>query len=160
MLLGYKYKLIPSQSQFNRFVSWLNMGRSLVNYSLNDIEATYHLRFAQGDFCSLKSKAPCCPLTCPINSNSATSDTGEVYQQKKDGSVVKKSAKAIQITNLPTVKEVRPWYADLDSTVLQNVIERLHFGFSKFFKGEAKYPKFKNRSNYKSLTFNPLLSLL
>ena len=69
MLLGYKYKLIPSQSQFNRFVSWLNMGRSLVNYSLNDIEATYHLRFAQGDFCSLKSKAPCCPLTCPINSN-------------------------------------------------------------------------------------------
>lgn len=32
------------------------------------------------------------------------------------------------------------------------MIERLHDAFSKFFKGKAKYPKYKNRSNFKSLT--------
>jgi len=128
------------------------MGRALINYSLNDVEATYHLRFAQGEFCSLKTKAVCCPLTCPISSNSATSDTGEVYQTSKNGVVSKKFAKSIQVTNLPILKVNRPWYADIDSTALQNVIERLHDGFSKFFKGEAKYPKYKNRSNFKSLT--------
>ena len=152
MLLGYKSKLIPSKSQFKRFENWLNMGRALINYSLNDLEATYHLRFAQGEFCSLKTKAPCCPLTCPINSNSATSDTGEVYQTSKKGAISKKSAKSIQVTNLPVLKQNRPWYQDIDSTALQNVVERLHDGFSKFFKGEAKYPKYKNRSNFKSLT--------
>lgn len=128
------------------------MSRALINYSLNDIEATYHLRFAQGNFCSLKTASACCPLTCPINSNSATSDTGEVFQTSKKGEVSPKSAKTIQITNLPVLKGNRPWYQDMDSTALQNVIERLHFGFSKFFKGEAKYPKYKNRSNFKSLT--------
>lgn len=152
MLLGFRYKLIPSKQQINRFVSWLNMSRALVNYSLNDIEATYHLRFAQGDFCSLKSKAPCCPLTCPIGSSSATSDTGEIYQTSKDGLVSRKSAKNIQKTNLPVLKEVRPWYRDVDSTALQQVIDNLHDGLSRFFKGEAKYPKYKNRSNFKSLT--------
>ncbi|MDY6902322.1 MAG: transposase [Cyanobacteriota bacterium] len=152
MLLGYKFKVIPSKSQYSRFENWLNMGRALINYSLNDVEATYHLRFVQGEFCSLKTKAPCCPLTCPINSHSATSDTGEVYQTSKKGVVSKKSAKSIQVTNLPILKQNRPWYRDIDSTALQNVVERLHDGFSKFFKGEAKYPKYKNRSNFKSLT--------
>ena len=128
------------------------MGRVLINYSLNDMEATYHLRFAQGEFCFLKSKAPCCPLTCPVGSNSATSDTGEIYQTSKDGVVSRKSAKNIQKTNLPVLKEVRTWYKDVDSTALQQVIDNLHDGFSKFFKGEAKYPKYKNRSNFKSLT--------
>lgn len=153
MLLGYKYKLLPSERQFNRFCNWLDMGRALINYSLNDVEATYHVRFAQGEFCSLRSLALCCPLTCSINSNSATSDTGEVYQTSKSGKVTKKNALAIQITNLPVLKETRPWYADMDSTALQNVIERLHDAFSRFYKKEAKYPKYKNRSNFKSLTF-------
>ncbi|MEM1393909.1 MAG: transposase [Cyanobacteria bacterium P01_H01_bin.150] len=152
MLFGYKYKLIPSKSQFNRFLNWLNMGRALINYSLNDVEATYNLRFAQGNFCSLKTASASCPLTCPINSNSATSNTGEVYQTSKKGEVSRKSAKTIQITNLPVLKQNRPWYSDIDSTALQNVIERLHDAFSRFFKGEAKYPKYKNRSNFKSLT--------
>ncbi len=152
MLLGYKYRLIPRKQQFDRFVNWLNMGRGLVNYSLNDVEATYHLRFAQGNFCSLKLKAPCCPLTCPVGSSSATSDTGEIYQTSKKGEISRKSAKNIQKTNLPVLKEIRPWYKDVDSTALQQVIDNLHHGFSKFFKGEAKYPKYKNRSNFKSLT--------
>lgn len=152
MLLGYKFKVIPSKSQYSRFENWLNMGRALINYSLNDMEATYHLRFAQGEFCSLKTKAPCCPLTCPVGSSSATSDTGEIYQTSKKGEISRKSAKNIQKTNLPVLKGVRPWYQDVDSTALQNVVERLHDAFSKFFKGEAKYPKYKNRSNFKSLT--------
>ncbi|MEO1373603.1 MAG: transposase [Cyanobacteria bacterium J06635_10] len=152
MLLGSKYKLIPKQQQVDRFISWLNMGRALFNYSLNDIEATYHLRFAQGEFCSLITKAVCCPLTCPVGSSSATSDTGEIYQTSKDGVISRKSAKNIQKTNLPTLKQVRSWYRDVDSTALQDVIDRLHDAFSKFFSGEAKYPKYKNRSNFKSLT--------
>lgn len=135
------------------------MGRALVNYSLNDMEATYSLRFAQGEFSTLKFKASCCPLTCPLGSNSATSDTGEIYQTSKKGEISRKSAKNIQKTNLPVLKEVRPWYKDVDSTALQQVIDNLHDGFSKFFKGETKYPKYKNRSNFKSLTIKSEIAI-
>ncbi len=153
MLFGYKYKLKPSQSQLERFCKWLDMCRANYNYNLADREATYRTRFAMGEYCDLRSKGAACPLTCPINPNSATSDTGEVYKfSKKNGQAKRKTAEEIQITNLPVLKRVRPWYKDIDSTVLQQNVKRLDVAYKNFFLGRG-FPKYKNRSNFKSLTF-------
>ncbi len=152
MLFGYKYKLKPSKLQLDRFCNWLDMLRANYNYNLADREVTYKTRFAMGDYCDLRAKSLACPLTCPISSNSATSDTGEIYKTSKKGKVKRKTAEEIQITNLPVLKQVRPWYKDIDSTVLQQNVKRLDVAYKNFFAGRG-FPKFKNRSNFKSLTF-------
>ncbi|MEO1374796.1 MAG: RNA-guided endonuclease TnpB family protein [Cyanobacteria bacterium J06635_10] len=124
------------------------------NYNLADREATYQARFVQGEYCDLRNKSAACPLTCPISSNSATSNTGEIYKvKKKTGEIKLKTAEEIQITNLPVLKQVRPWYKEIDSTVLQQNVKRLQVAYNNFFAGRGKYPKFKNRSNFKSFTF-------
>ena len=123
MLFGYKYKLKSSSQQLNRFCRWLDMCRANYNYNLADREATYTTRFAMGQYCDLRSKGAACPLTCPISPNSATSDTGEVYKTSKKGKIKRKTASEIQITNLPILKQVRPWYKDIDSTVLQQNVK-------------------------------------
>ncbi|MEO1183834.1 MAG: transposase [Cyanobacteria bacterium J06636_27] len=130
------------------------MLRANYNYNLADREATYQARFVQGEYCNLRNKSVACPLTCPVSSNSATSDTGEVYKVKnKTGEIKLKTAEEIQITNLPALKKTRPWYKEIDSTVLQQNVKRLQVAYNNFFAGRGKYPKFKNKSNFKSFTF-------
>ena len=152
MLLGYKYKLKPSESQLARFYSWLDMCRANYNYNLADREATYKTRFAMGECCDLRSKGAACPLTCPVSPNSATSDTGEIYKTSNKGQIKLKTAEEIQITNLHILKQVRPWYKDIDSTVLQQNVKRVNIAYKNFFAGRG-FPNYKNRSNFKSLTF-------
>ena len=130
------------------------MLRANYNYNLADRKATYQARFVQGKYCDLRSKSAACPLTCCGSSNSATSDTGEIYKvKKKTGEIKLKTAEEIQITNLPALKQVRPWYKEIDSTVLQQNVKRLQVAYNNFFAGRGKYPKFKNKSNFKSFTF-------
>ena len=151
MLLGYRYKLKPLEEQTLKVLSWIDMLRANYNYNLADREVTYQARFVQGEYCDLRSKSAACPLTCPISSNSATSDTGDVYKvKKKTGDIKLKTAEEIQITNLPVLKKTRPWYKEIDSTVLQQNVKRLQVAYNNFFTGRGKYPKFKNRSNFKS----------
>ncbi|MEO1760561.1 MAG: transposase [Cyanobacteria bacterium J06629_18] len=154
MLLGYRYKLKPAEEQTLKVLSWIDMLRANYNYNLADREATYQARFVQGEYCNLRNKSVACPLTCPVSSNSATSDTGEVYKVKnKTGEIKLKTAEEIQITNLPALKKTRPWYKEIDSTVLQQNVKRLQVAYNNFFAGRGKYPKFKNKSNFKSFTF-------
>lgn len=51
------------------------------------------------------------------------------------------------------MKQARPWYKEIDSTVLQQNVKRLQVAYNNFFTGRGKYPKFKNQSNFKSFTF-------
>ncbi|MEM7725765.1 MAG: transposase [Cyanobacteria bacterium P01_A01_bin.45] len=153
MRFGYKYKLKPSRPQLDKFCKWLDMLRANYNYNLADREATYRTRFAMGDYCDLRTKSPACPLTCPVSPNSATSDTGEVYKTTKKGKISRRNACEIQQANLPVLKKVRPWYKGIDSTVLQYNVERLDGAYRSFFEGLGGYPKRKNRSTFKSLTF-------
>jgi len=160
MFLGYRYKLKPNKEQTLKVLSWINMLRANYNYNLADREATYQARFVQGQYCDLRSKSAACPFTCPISSNSATSDTGNVYKvQKKTGEIKLKTAEEIQITNLPILKKTHPWYKEIDSTVLQQNVKRLQVAYNNFFAGRGKYPKFKNKSNFKSFTFTTGIKL-
>jgi putative transposase len=93
MLLGYRYKLKPNKEQTLKVINWIDMLRANYNYNLADREATYQARFVQGEYCDLRSKSAACPLTCCGSSNSATSDTGEIYKvKKKTGEIKLKTA--------------------------------------------------------------------
>ncbi|MBR8833556.1 MAG: transposase [Stigonema ocellatum SAG 48.90 = DSM 106950] len=63
-----------------------------------------------------------------------------------------RNAGEIQMAELPVLKTVRPWYGEIDSTVLQENIKRLDKAYQKFFSG-AGFPKFKNRSTFRSFTY-------
>ena len=155
--------------------SWLDMLRASYNYNLRDRIDTYHSRFVQGDYCDLATLAEICPLTCLVGSasgypwkisgaakvkkledNGIFGDYCELESQKlvNVGQVkpALRNAGEIQMAQLPVLKTVRPRYGEIDSTVLQENIKRLDKAYQKFFTG-AGFPKFKNRSTFRSFTY-------
>ncbi|NEO40812.1 MAG: IS200/IS605 family element transposase accessory protein TnpB [Moorea sp. SIOASIH] len=147
MILSYIYKLRPSGSQSDKMESWLNMLRSHFNWCLADRIETYHQQFIQGAYCSLRTKAEADPLTCCIVKNGAT---GNPWQN----SGKKRNAGTIQDAGLVELKAARPWYKSIDSDVLQRNVARLNTAYQNFFDGRG-FPKFKNRSNFRSFEYKP-----
>jgi putative transposase len=144
MLLGYCYKLRPNQCQSEKIDSWINMLRAAYNWSLADRIDTYYQRYCCGEYCDLKSKVIITPLTCLVGGAN-----GEPWRENGK----KRTPVEIQITNLPNLKKARPWYKDIDSTVLQQNLKQLNTAFDNFFKGRG-FPKFKNRSRFRSFTYS------
>ncbi|MDV3278749.1 MAG: transposase [Nitrososphaerales archaeon] len=58
-----------------------------------------------------------------------------------------------QANALPAFKKENPAFTDVHSQVLQNVLKRLERSFKNFFDGRAGYPKPKNESKWRSLTY-------
>ncbi|MEG4290922.1 transposase [Microcoleus sp. C2C3] len=94
------------------------------------------------------------PLTCFVSKNGATGNPWKNSKVDSEGKIKnpRRSAGDIQITALPELKTARPWYNEIDSTVLQQNVKRLDIAYKNFFEGRG-FPKFKNRSNFTSFTF-------
>ena len=154
MLTNYVYKLRPNISQSNKMDSWLDMLRSTYNWSLADRIAQYNQQFIQGDYCDIRTKAEACPLTCFVSKNGASGEPWKDAKTDKNGNLKnpRRSAGDIQITALPYLKKARPWFAEIDSTVLQQNVKRLDTAYKNFFEGRG-FPNFKNRSNFTSFTY-------
>lgn len=175
MFLSYVYKLRPNDEQLNKMDSWLDMLRAAYNHNLRDRIDTYHSRFIQGDYCDIATKAEISPLTCPVGDASGYpwKISGEAKVKKQQEAKIfgdycdldsekiiklaeikpaKRNAGEIQMAELPVLKVARPWYTEIDSTVLQENIKRLDKAYQKFFTG-AGFPKFKNRSTFRSFTY-------
>ena len=154
MLTNYVYKLRPNISQSNKMDNWLDMLRSTYNWSLADRIAQYNQQFIQGDYCDIRTKAEACPLTCFVSKNGASGEPWKDAKTDKNGNLKnpRRSAGDIQITALPYLKKARPWFAEIDSTVLQQNVKRLDTAYKNFFEGRG-FPKFKNRSNFTSFTY-------
>ena len=144
MILGYCYKLRPNISQSDKIDRWINMLRANYNWSLADRIDTYYQRYICGDYCDLRTKVVITPLTCSIGGA-----TGNPWSNKGQ----KKSPVNIQITELPLFKKARPWYDEIDSTVLQQNLRRLDKAYNNFFQQNKGFPKFKNRSTFHSFTY-------
>jgi serine/threonine protein kinase len=54
---------------------------------------------------------------------------------------------------LPDFKEVRIEYKEINSQALQATLKRVDFAFGRFFKGLAKYPRFKSPRHYSGWTY-------
>ncbi|MBS9382949.1 MAG: transposase [Dolichospermum sp. BR01] len=154
MLTNYVYKLRPNISQFNKMDNWVDMLRSTYNWSLADRIAQYNQQFIQGDYCDIRTKVEACPLTCFVSKNGASGEPWKDVKTDKNGNIKnpRRSAGDIQITALPYLKKARPWFAEIDSTVLQQNVKRLDTAYKNFFEGRG-FPKFKNRSNFTSFTY-------
>jgi putative transposase len=127
--------------------NWMDMLRSHYNWCLNDRITQYAQQFILGDYCDIRTKSEACPLTCFVSKNGAT---GEPW--KKSGDNKRRNVGMIQDAALPDLKKARPWFAGIDSTVLQQNVKRLDIAYKNFFDGRS-FPTFKNRSNFTSFTY-------
>ena len=145
---AYKYKLKPNSSQKAIMVNWLDMLRSHYNYCLRDRIESYEqvTQPKLGNYCDLKTKTECCPLTCSVSKNS---QLGEPFKGDK-----KRSAYEMQSSELPNLKKARGWYKQIHSTVLQQNLRKLDTTFKNFFNGRG-YPKFKTKQRFKSFNYPP-----
>jgi putative transposase len=148
MILAYKYKLKPNNSQKAMMVNWLNMLRGHYNFCLRDrIDSYEQVRQPKlGNYCDLKTKAECYPLTCSV---SKKSQLGEPFKGNK-----KRNAYEMQSSELPNLKKTRTWYKNIHSTVLQQNLRKLDTAFKNFFEGKG-YPKFKTKQRFKSFNYPP-----
>ncbi len=133
--------------------AWVDMLRSHYNWCLNDRIIHYNQQFIQGDYCDIKTRGEASPLTCFVSKSGATGNPWKDSKSEKDGNTKnpRRSAADIQSAALPELKKARPWYSEIDSTVLQQNVKRLDTAYNNFFAGRG-FPKFKNRSNFTSFT--------
>ncbi|NER49996.1 MAG: transposase, partial [Symploca sp. SIO1A3] len=87
-----------------------------------------------------RSPVNACPLVCHLPELRVNPD---YYSQKK---------------TLPQLKKDRPWYKDIYSQVLQDVVKRVKLTFERFLKGDSNgtrsgRPRFKPLSRYRTFTY-------
>jgi len=87
-----------------------------------------------------RSPINACPLICNLPE---LRDNPNYYSQKK---------------TLPQLKVTHPWYKEVYSQVLQDVVKRVKVVFDRFLKGDINgkksgKPRFKPRSRYRTFTY-------
>ncbi len=87
-----------------------------------------------------RSPINACPLVCHIPE---LRDNPDYYSQKK---------------TLPQLKKTHPWYGEIYSQVLQDIVKRVKVTFDRFLKGDSNgkrsgRPRFKARERYRTFTY-------
>jgi len=131
MRTAYQYKLRPTKSQAIEIDRWLSILCAQYNYLLVDRFNWYEQN---------RSPINACPLICHLPE---LRNNPDYYSQKK---------------TLPQLKKTRPWYAEIYSQVLQDVVKRVKVTFDRFLKGDSNgkrsgRPRFKPRSRYRTFTY-------
>ena len=131
MRIAYQYRLKPTKEQKRQIDNWLSMLCAQYNYLLAD-----RFNWYDQNRCSINA----CPLVCHI---SELRENPDYYSQKK---------------YLPSLKETHPWYKDIHSQVLQDVVKRVKLAFDRFIKGDINgkrsgKPRFKKRHRYRTFTY-------
>lgn len=131
MNTAYQYKLRPTRQQVIEIDHWLSMLASQYNYLLAD-------RFDWWE--RNRSPVNVCPLVCHLPE---LRDNPDYYSQKK---------------TLPSLKKSHPWYSEIYSQVLQDVVKRVKVTFDRFLKGDSNgkrsgRPRFKPKSRYRTFTY-------
>jgi len=131
MRIAYQYKLRPSASQKELLDRWLEMLRCQYNWLLAERFDWYEQN---------RSPVNACPLVCHLPE---LKEQPNYYNQKR---------------SLVALKQNRPWYKDIHSQVLQDMVKRVHLTFERFLKGDSSgkrsgRPRFKGKGRYRSLTF-------
>ncbi|MEG4535349.1 transposase [Microcoleus sp. D2_18a_D3] len=131
MRTSYQYRLRPTKLQATEIDRWLSLLCAQYNYLLADRFNWYEQN---------RSPINACPLVCHLPE---LRENPDYYSQKK---------------TLPQLKKTHPWYAGVDSQVLQDVVKRVKVTFDRFLKGDSNgkrsgRPRFKPRSRYRTFTY-------
>ena len=92
-----------------------------------------------------RSPVNACPLVCHLPE---LRDNPDYFSQKK---------------TLPQLKKTHPWYDQIYSQVLQDVVKRVKVTFDRFLKGDSNgkrsgKPRFKARNRYRTFTYPQMLA--
>ncbi|NEO16005.1 MULTISPECIES: transposase [unclassified Moorena] len=131
MRIAYQYRLKPTKYQQTKIDNWLSMLCAQYNYLLADRFYWY-----EQNRCSINA----CPLVCHLPE---LRDNPDYYSQKK---------------TLPNLKKTHPWYKEIHSQVLQDVVKRVKLAFDRFIKGDSNgrrsgRPRFKKWHRYRTFTY-------
>ncbi|MEQ8752310.1 MAG: transposase [Coleofasciculus sp. G1-WW12-02] len=131
MRTAYQYRLRPTKHQAAELDRWLSMLRNQYNYLLADRFNWYECN---------RSPVNACPLVCHLPE---LRDNPDYYSQKK---------------TLPQLKKTHPWYGEIYSQVLQDVVKRVKVTFDRFLKGDSNgkrsaRPRFKACNRYRTFTY-------
>ncbi|MEG4317543.1 MULTISPECIES: transposase [unclassified Microcoleus] len=131
MRTSYQYKLRPTKQQTIELDRWLSMLCAQYNFLVADRFNWYEQN---------RSPINACPLICHLPE---LRDNPDYYNQKK---------------TLPQLKKTHPWYKDIYSQVLQDVVKRVKVTFDRFLKGDGNgkrsgRPRFKVRNRYRTFTY-------
>ncbi|MGB7710232.1 MAG: transposase [Microcoleus sp.] len=108
MRTSYQYRLRPTKLQAIELDRWLSMLCAQYHYVLADRFNWYEQN---------RSPINACPLLCYLPE---LRDNPDYYSPKK---------------TLPQLKKTHPWYAEIYSQVLQDVVKRVKVTFDRFLKG-------------------------
>lgn len=155
MLISYTYKLHPSRNQSATMEKHVEMLRLQYNFRIRERTEAYEQasRPILGDYCDIETRAECCPLTCSVSKQALYGDPWTM--DKKTGEAKKRGALAQQDADLVNLKRERPWYAQIQHHVLQQMLRRINDGFQSFFRGESGYPKQKRPGKFRSFSYPP-----
>mgnify|MGYP001811678019 CR=1 FL=1 len=108
MILAYKYKLKPKSFQEKLMSKWLDMLRSHYNFCLRDRIISYEeAKYPRmGNYCDLRAKAECCPLSCSVSKNSSLRSPFKFDKKTEKGK--RRNAYEMQSSELPQLKKARP----------------------------------------------------
>ncbi|MFQ3614181.1 MAG: transposase [Cyanobacteriota bacterium] len=131
MRVAYQYRLQPTYEQRCQMSRWLEMLRHQYNYLLAD-------RF---DWWEMNR--------CPINACPLVASIAEPREQPNYYS---------QKRSLVPLKGERPWYKEIHSQVLQDMVKRVNLAFERFTKGDSSgkrsgRPRFKGPNRYRTFTY-------
>jgi putative transposase len=131
MRLAYQYRLLPTAQQSAEMDRWLDMLRHAYNWLLADRFDWY-----EQNRCPINA----CPLVCSI---AEPREQPDYYSQKR---------------GLVLLKRERPWHADINAQVLQDMVKRVKLTFERYLKGDSNghrsgKPRFKGKGRYRSFTY-------
>jgi len=176
MQLTYKYKLKPTKSELVTISAHLELCRRQYNYRLGE-------RFNWWE--STRTPINSCPLTASIvpleeiykNIPLTRIQTRDGRKKDENGNPITKKGDVflnidggyvqwlnVQLADLKNTKKLFPEYKNLDSQVLQDVVNRVETSFSNFTTPDKNgnrrgKPRFKGFHYYKSFTYPQLDNL-
>jgi len=173
MQLAYKYKLNPTKSQLSMIQTHLELCRRQYNYRLGERNHWWE---------STRTPINACPLNVSIvpieeiykNIPLERVQTRDGRKKDEAGNVITKKGdkfsnivggfvqwQTVQLADLKNTKKLFPEYKNLDSQVLQDVINRVDTAFANFIHPDKNgnrrgKPKFKGFHYYNSFTYTQL----
>ena len=132
MNISHQYRLLPTQEQKIQMSRWLSMLIAQYNFLLAE-----RFDWWEQNRCDINA----CPLICHLPE---LRDNPEYYGQKR---------------SLVPLKVSRPWYKEIYSQVLQDLVMRVKLAFDRFIKGDCNgkrsgRPRFRGKNRYRSFTYN------
>jgi len=165
MQVRWNYKLQPNKEQQALMSEWLVTLRKHRNYCLaerlrgfetNNQDSDQPVMYGYAAYSDIESRieyGSFCPLTCPVVKHGVMS-AGLTKISKKHG-LVWGNASDVQNKKTTELRSENPYYARINSGVLNQNLQKLDTAYSGFFKHKRGFPSFRKAADFKTFQYPP-----